>query len=426
MMANKASLPEVQKAYPNGSVANTNLSANELKSVTNPTLGSPSDLGGNIVTQAKTASEITNQRVKDLEAEKTRAATAMATDLGATGETPAEALISAAKTRPTVGSTEEKIRTEMETSGATAELAKVKEQNIKVSVLSQELDNLSAEERTKIDALEQTGMSRGAIERESNVINREYASKKAVKNAELGVQTAMLNAYSGNYEAAKSMVGDIVEAYTYDQKQKVDDFDTLFTAYSGWVSSLDEKDQQILTDAREDAKTQLANDRVDKETVVSLMLDNQNAGILTTDTKEEATAKATAYSKSHPEVAQTVGSAETGYTMYDKYGNVIGTKGGGGVTTPTEDTVYDEDLLSEIKGGASPIQAANLIISGVGENLTEKEKSSILSRAKQIEKTFKESQNSNVFQDPNNPNASILKKNIFTTLSSSIYNTLFK
>ena len=79
------------------------------------------------------------------------------------------------------------------------------------------------------------------------------------------------------------------------------------------------------------------NVRDEKNAVLELMMNNPNAGIGIEDTLESASKKIADYAAKHPEIAETLGSAETGYTMYDKYGNVIGGKAGVGSAASTTD-----------------------------------------------------------------------------------------
>jgi len=59
-----------------------------------------------------------------------------------------------------------------------------------------------------------------------------------------------------------------------------------------------------------------------------------------------------------------------------------------GIIPSGDETYYDENLLIYISGGASASQAAQLVIADQGENLTEKEKATIFSRAQEIERNY--------------------------------------
>jgi hypothetical protein len=403
-----------QEATSGLSNALTNLNSKELTPTIIPSALGSNTLSSNITTEAKTATQITTDQLKTQDEERKRLLESMNKNLGTTGTTPEESLVGAATNRPMVSS-EEKLQSTLESSGANAELAKTKEQNIKVGVLQGELDNLSNQQQVEIDNLEKSGVTRGAIEREQTVINRKYASLKAAKTAELGIQTALLNAYSGNYNASRALVSDIVDAYTYDQKQKVDDFDNLFNVYSSWVSNLDKKDQDILSNAREDAKTQLANDRSDAKEKTNLMIEYNayGAGITLEDTVESAAEKAAKVA--NVAGAQWIGSADTGYKLVDSTGNVLKTLSSGGTgglsKTQIDDIAAD---MSVIAGQTNREEALKLLNQNKGAMILRYGQSGYDQVASEIDRVFPEETE----VETSKPN---WLQNIFTSKPGSSY-----
>lgn len=212
--------------------------------------------------------------------------------------------------------------------GISDKLAKMEEQNAIVAGLNGELNQLNIEELTAIDRAEGRSASRGAIEGEKETITRDYNIKKAYKSAELYSQAALAQVYSDNYANAQNLVNKAVDNYLVEIKQEIDDYNNLFSLQSDWIQSLDEKEQKLLEQKYNDLVKKEEQTKEDKQNVLNLMLENPNAGITIEDTLESAAQKVATYNKVHPEISQTIGSSETGYTMYDKYGNVIGTKTG--------------------------------------------------------------------------------------------------
>jgi len=277
-------------------------------------------------TSANAISTYTDEQQKKIDAEQSKILSAIG---GGATKTTAENLANLANTRETID-TAGKLKTELESTGATAISDQLQLENTKLGTLKGEVEVLDTKEQNEIDALEGSGMTRDAIDRQKTVIQRSYASQKALKNAEYSAQAAMVAALQGNYTIAKSAAEDAVNAYTYDYQQNVKTFDTLFSVYSDALKDLDEEEQEILKTAASNAQNELDKITTEKKEVSELMIDNPNAGVSLSDTLDQASKKVAEYEKKNPTVSSTVGSAETGYTMYDKYGNVIGTKAGTG------------------------------------------------------------------------------------------------
>jgi len=193
-----------------------------------------------------------------------------------------------------------KLKEEMAISGATELGNKLMIENTKLGTLKAELDGLSIAEQNEINSLQ--GITRGAIDREINVIQRKYNSLKASKQAEYLVQAATVSALQGNYELAKQAAQDAVNAYVYDYEQSVKIFDTIFNVYSDALRGFDEEEQTILKIAAQNAQDQLDKIKAEKSDVANIMIKYPSAGITLSDTFEEAVTKAAQYEKEHPQV----------------------------------------------------------------------------------------------------------------------------
>mgnify|MGYP001397597184 CR=1 FL=1 len=304
-----------------------------------------------------TPSALLNQQIENLQNDQNKLSTFLSNN-GATGSSNYEQLMSLQSQRPTLNTQGYAASLENQY-GVSDLLNKLKEQNVKVATLQGDIQKLETQELTEIDRAEGEIVSRGAREAEKEVITRKYNIQKAYKNAELYAEAAVAQAYSGNLTEARNMIKDAVQYYTYDKQVEIDRFDKLFDTASEWMQSLTEKEQNILTAKRDELVREEENVRADKTNIGNLMIKYAGAGIRLTDSLEEATAKAAEYEKTHPEIAETVGDAESGYTLYDKYGNVIGTRSGSG--TGVGGGVADNftDMMTEaLNSGATPEQAA--------------------------------------------------------------------
>jgi LysM repeat protein len=222
------------------------------------------------------------------------------------GDATRAGLIEEAKTRPIID-TESKLTSEMQESGATDLQKQVATQNTLVATIKGEVEKLEIQEQNEIDALEQSGVTRGAIDREKAVIQRKYASQRALKNAELSAEAAVLSAMQGNFTMAKQAAQDAVDAYTYDYQQNVKTFDTLFSLHADWVDELDEAEQNLLKTAASEAQNELDKVTKEKSEVSDLMIEYNayGAGISLDDTLESAQKKAAKANEAKVELSKT-------------------------------------------------------------------------------------------------------------------------
>jgi len=136
--------------------------------------------------------------------------------------------------------------------GVPGMLSQIKAQNEVVANLKGELNKLEIDRLAAIERQYARQASMTSIEAEVAEIDREYRINKAYKTAELGTQAALLNAYVGNLEAVEKLISTSVDAYTYDVQEEIRKFDKVFDTMSDWVDSLDESEQQMLKNMRDD------------------------------------------------------------------------------------------------------------------------------------------------------------------------------
>lgn len=200
-------------------------------------------------------------------------------------------LLTAYQNRPTIDLATTRTK-QLESTGATALREEVAQQNLKVAEIKGERDRLDIMEQNEIDALTKAGITRGAIDRETTVIQRKYASKKAKLSADLNAEASMLAAMQGNYTMAKEAADQAVEDYVFDYQQKVDTFNNVLNTYSDLISDLNQEEKEILKTAATEAQNELDEIKKEKKEVMNLRLQYSNAGISIDDSLEEAMNKA--------------------------------------------------------------------------------------------------------------------------------------
>jgi hypothetical protein len=240
-----------------------------------------------------TASQIEDWKTQQEELNKTLQGAGVDTQ----GKSMYQSIIDLFNKKPTSG-VENKLAETQEQQNIPQLTEEQKKQATKVATLQGEINKLDTLKLNALQQIEQSGVQRGAsmryIKGEQGEIERQYDIEKSYKVAELGVEALLLEVAQGNLQNAQAMVGDIVNAYTYDYEQKVNDFNTLFNVYGSWIEGLDTKQQNILKEAREDAIR--AEENAKEETAQKLDLireyNKYGAGISLDDTLEEANEKA--------------------------------------------------------------------------------------------------------------------------------------
>ena len=300
-----------------------------------------------------------------------------------TGNTLQEQLLTGYQSNVPVSQYEQKLTEAQNQYGVIEALDEYKLQGEKVAQAKAVIENLDIQRQTELDAALNRQASMSSITAEQNRINQKYDSQRAKLVGDYNIEAAILATQSNNLTEANKLVSQAVDAYTSDITAEINRFNNLYSIASDFVSSLSKDEKSVL----DDIKTQLyAKEKSEKErltNVLNLKLEYSNAGIEPTDTIEEAMAKAENWSKENPTISQTLGSAETGYTMYDKYGNVIGTKEG---SSKEKDATIFNSLMQEVINAGGDIYGAvaaanELAQSQYGTSLSISEMNNLLSIA---------------------------------------------
>jgi len=192
--------------------------------------------------------------------------------------------------------TETKLAEEEEEAGVAGLSEEAKTQKLKVAGIQGDLAKLESRYLVDVDREGDRLASSGAIGLAENKITREYKRDKAYLSADLYAEAAVLSVYSDNLTEAKNSAQSAVNAYMYDQEQEVKRFEYLYDYHSDFLDSLKAEDKAIVDEAKATAEAEKVKVEAEKTNVMNMMLQYPKAGIKLTDTVEEATVKASAWS----------------------------------------------------------------------------------------------------------------------------------
>jgi hypothetical protein len=250
-------------------------------------------------------------------------------------------------------------------------------------------------EQNEIDALIKSGVTRGAIDRETTSIQRKYASKKAKVSADLNAEASMLAAMQGNYTIAQEAADQAVQDYVFDYQQKVDTFDNVFNTYSDLIRDLTVEEKSILKTAATEAQNELDEIKKEKKEVMSLRLQYAGAGISIDDSLEEATAKAEKIASSDAELNRQLKEAQLAEAQ------------DGGIGMETLFSFYSqvEDIMSKDKTLSSTEAISKLPVS-----------QSIKTQLLLMDSQMRASQQEELYTDINRVNTELITKELVKEL----------
>ena len=293
LAAQKAALPITQPPTSAGAITNTTGSTNIP--TTTPYSGNISGaLGGTAGVKAEVGSlekMIADERARALAAEQSRQTeqqSLLTKYLGST-TSPSDAR---AKAQAETGINSADYFTDQKTRIA------------EIGALTEEYNNVKAMKDQQLAATQDKLASNNFINNQTAQIERNAAPKLNQLSANINSKAAVLQALQGRFNEAQDYVRQAVQDATADTRYKMDiykefyklnedNFDRVESIYSNSF-------KQALSLAENQYRTDLAN----KTKVGELMLDNPQAGILITDTLEQAYQKAGVSS-------QTTGSTST-------------------------------------------------------------------------------------------------------------------
>jgi hypothetical protein len=337
------------------------------------------------IIDATSVSDYIQKQQEKLEAERATAQAALSkAGLTGTGTSLQEQLFTGYQKSAPIADYGKALTTAEDKYGVTESLAEVKLQSEKVAQMKKAIENLDLQRQNELDVANTRLASMTSIQAEKNAINERYDSQRVKLVGDYNIEAAILAAKSNNLSEANNLVQYAVQAYTADITAEINRFNNLYSLASDWIDSLDAQEKSILDDAKAELERERDLETTRLNNVLNLKLQYPNAGINPTDTLEQANQKAEDWTKKNPTISQILGSAETGYTMYDKYGNVIGTKSGVDETKDNP-TIFDSLMQGVIDAGGDiygAVEAANELAQfQYGRSLSISEMNNLLSIA---------------------------------------------
>ena len=142
-----------------------------------------------------------------------------------------------------------------------------------------------------MSAIGQQAISTPFITGQQNKISESYNRRINTISSHLGTEVAVYEAKQGNIEIARSMVAQIVDAYTYDTKLEVERVTAFINLNSDEISMLDEEYQTTLEESQTYWEDKLEEEKTEKVAVLELKLEYVKAGITIDDDLETASKK---------------------------------------------------------------------------------------------------------------------------------------
>jgi hypothetical protein len=366
--------------------------------ISTPTVPEPSKITPEIPTTTTSSVDFYQQQLDALKKQR-EALNASQLATGGTTKTGYEGVVEALKNQPSLG-LEAKAAEEASKAGISALETTLSAGIAEANAIKTDLQTIESERLAETEAARTRLTSMENITSDINEINYKYDIKKSKKNAELTTKLFELDLAQGQLTQAQNKIDKIVEYYTADKKAEVDKFEKIQSIYATWIDSLNNEEKTILNNAYTAAQKELETAKEEKKSVLTLMVNNPQAGILSTDTLDQAAAKLQAkpatdetviqLAKENPQAnistkdtidealakiqanpkknTQIVGSAETGYSIiaYDDTGKVssvrsviggTGTGGGTGGLTQKQQGALAEDLVTTFDGITSREEA---------------------------------------------------------------------
>src|SRR3990167_7214720 len=149
-----------------------------------------------------------------------------------------------------------------------------------IQALNLKIADLDMREATEITGIEQNpNYSVQFAGREANRVAREYAIRKSSVSAEVVVKTATVQALQGNITTARGLISDVVNAMQADDATNLAVIEASLNINQDFISSLDKKEQDIITNVRDYWQTKIAQDRKDNSDKMNLIIEAAGNGI---------------------------------------------------------------------------------------------------------------------------------------------------
>lgn len=195
---------------------------------------------------------------------------------------------------------EDILRAEQEKYGVEQHL---KEQDLVLSNIRQTqatIIDLQSKRENALAAIEAQGISSAFVSREQARIADAYDRRINSLSAQLGAESAFLEASQGLISQARGLIGDIVNAYTYDTELELNRLAMFIDMNRDELGMLDTEFQRNLTDSQNYWENRLKQERADMEAILNMGISYPQAGISFKDTLENASNKLFTYLGTQP------------------------------------------------------------------------------------------------------------------------------
>ena len=270
-----------------------------------------------------------------------------------------------------------------------------------IAVKNAKYVELQRQEDEMTTQLERESMSRGQYLAGVRQIQRDFRYERNTVAAEMTMLQAQSLAISGKQAAAQAAVDNAINIKYETKRLELDTRKFLLGIIADDLTAAEKKQwdvqQQILE--REDAALEEQKDLEKTENKAKLDLIAKYSLVgMTIDSSLDEINMAVMGTKKYAQETRLADGGD-GYAPTSDMKNYNAAVSQGytgtftefiGVSTGAGGTYYDDNLLTHITSGASPNQAAQLVVEEQGENLTEKDKQKIYNRAQEIEKEYQE------------------------------------
>ena len=160
-----------------------------------------------------------------------------------------------------------------------------------VRAYQHQLTQLQNERAGALGAIGQQAISTPFLTAQQNRVAQAYDRREAVLTAQVGTETAYMQALSGMKQEARAQIGMIADAYTYDTEMELRAIETLMNVKQAEIAELDRDVQQAIQEQQRYWENELNHQREEYRTVLNMMVEMPGAGIRPGDTVTEAFTK---------------------------------------------------------------------------------------------------------------------------------------
>ncbi len=175
--------------------------------------------------------------------------------------------------------------------------------------LQMQLTQIQSERAGALGAIGQMNVSTPFLTGMQNRVAQSYDRREANIMAQIGTESAYLQALSGMKAEARAQVSMLADAYTYDTEMELRAIETLMNVKQAEIAELDRDVQNAMQEQQRYWENQLQWERQQYTTVLDRMIEFPEAGIKPTDSLEDMATKVSSWLGMQPD-ARVEGLAE--------------------------------------------------------------------------------------------------------------------